>query len=185
MCDEYHPIPEGDLDHIGIRIENASFEWPQYQSNVCCSLPFWCLEWLHSNGTSTEECKYPSNTVTITSWCCRAWNYKIQIDKYSVGCIWRSTCWHHWKGWWRYSNYLCSYIVGKSSLINAILGELTLLSGSISKKGSISYVSQIPYILNATLKENILFGHPYNEERYLVFVSFAIDSSRNRWRSQP
>lgn len=76
-------------------------------------------------------------------------------------------------------------LVGKSSLINAILGELTLLSGSISKKGSISYVSQIPYILNATLKENILFGHPYNEERYLVFVSFAIDSSRNRWRSQP
>lgn len=55
---------------------------------------------------------------------------------------------------------------GKSSLISAILGRMIKTSGKVAVSGSIAYVSQQPWILNATIRENILFGEMYNEDRY-------------------
>ncbi|KAG2460889.1 ATP-binding cassette sub-family C member 3 isoform X3 [Polypterus senegalus] len=55
---------------------------------------------------------------------------------------------------------------GKSSLISALLGEMEKLEGKIAIKGSVAYVSQQAWIQNATLRDNILFGHPYNEQKY-------------------
>ncbi|KUI70297.1 ATP-dependent bile acid permease [Cytospora mali] len=76
---------------------------------------------------------------------------------------------------------------GKSLMLAAILGEVDLLSGSMSlpkappvddRKDSkatranwiipeaIAYVAQIPWIENATIRENIEFGLPHDEERY-------------------
>ncbi|PIO32455.1 hypothetical protein AB205_0011380, partial [Aquarana catesbeiana] len=55
---------------------------------------------------------------------------------------------------------------GKTSLIAAILGQLTLLEGCITVNGSVAYVAQQAWILNATLRDNILFGKEYEEERY-------------------
>ena len=39
--------------------------------------------------------------------------------------------------------------------------------------GSISYVSQIPWIRNATIKDNILFYQPYDEERYNKVIDLS------------
>jgi ABC-type multidrug transport system fused ATPase/permease subunit len=55
---------------------------------------------------------------------------------------------------------------GKSTLCSAILNETLLMSGEITLKGSVAYASQTPWILNATLRDNILFGLPLDEERY-------------------
>jgi ABC-type multidrug transport system fused ATPase/permease subunit len=76
---------------------------------------------------------------------------------------------------------------GKSLMLAAILGEVDLLSGTISRprvppleerhdgkankdnwiiSGAIAYVAQIPWIENATVKDNILFGLPYDGHRY-------------------
>ncbi|GAP88211.1 putative multidrug resistance-associated protein 1 [Rosellinia necatrix] len=76
---------------------------------------------------------------------------------------------------------------GKSLMLAAILGEVDLLSGTIAKPrapplhkrhddkankgnwiipGAIAYVAQIPWIENATVKDNILFGLPYDDYRY-------------------
>lgn len=55
---------------------------------------------------------------------------------------------------------------GKTSLISAILGQMTLLEGSIAVSGTFAYVAQQAWILNATLRDNILFGKEYDEERY-------------------
>ena len=55
---------------------------------------------------------------------------------------------------------------GKTSLLRAIAGDLKTLSGSISKKGSIALVSQQPFLVKDTLKNNIIFGKEFNEERY-------------------
>ncbi|XP_078521976.1 ATP-binding cassette sub-family C member 5 isoform X2 [Lissotriton helveticus] len=55
---------------------------------------------------------------------------------------------------------------GKTSLISSILGQMTLLEGSIAVNGTFAYVAQQAWILNATLRENILFGKEYEEERY-------------------
>ncbi|XP_061089115.1 ATP-binding cassette sub-family C member 3 isoform X2 [Conger conger] len=55
---------------------------------------------------------------------------------------------------------------GKSSLVAALLGEMEKLEGDISIRGSVAYVPQQAWIQNATLRDNILFGNPYNEQKY-------------------
>jgi ATP-binding cassette, subfamily C (CFTR/MRP), member 1 len=55
---------------------------------------------------------------------------------------------------------------GKSTLCSAILNETILYDGKISVRGKVAYASQTPWILNATLRDNILFGNPMDEERY-------------------
>jgi ATP-binding cassette subfamily C (CFTR/MRP) protein 1 len=59
---------------------------------------------------------------------------------------------------------------GKSSLLQAILNCLILLNpkecDGIHIKGKIGYVSQIPWIQNETIKNNILFFKEYDQEKY-------------------
>ncbi|KFR15692.1 Canalicular multispecific organic anion transporter 2, partial [Opisthocomus hoazin] len=55
---------------------------------------------------------------------------------------------------------------GKSSLVSALLGEMEKLEGEVAVKGSVAYVPQQAWIQNATLKDNILFGQPPNEQKY-------------------
>ncbi|XP_062901710.1 multidrug resistance-associated protein 5 isoform X2 [Mobula hypostoma] len=55
---------------------------------------------------------------------------------------------------------------GKTSLISAVLGQMTLIEGSIALDGNFAYVAQQAWIQSATVRENILFNKAYNEERY-------------------
>lgn len=66
---------------------------------------------------------------------------------------------------------------GKSTLIKAILGDVPIKipsysddstnpTPSVETFGSIAYCPQNPWILNGTVKENILFGHKYDAEFY-------------------
>ena len=64
--------------------------------------------------------------------------------------------------------------VGKSSLCAAMLGEMVRVSGSLSGSvvgGVVAYAAQSAWILNATVKENILFGEAWDEERYARVVA--------------
>ena len=56
---------------------------------------------------------------------------------------------------------------GNSSFLNAVLGEMTLQSGSLSmvKDQTIAYCDQRPWIVNATVRDNITFGKELDEER--------------------
>lgn len=62
---------------------------------------------------------------------------------------------------------------GKSSLLSAIIGQMKLAKGHARCRTDIAYVSQQAWIQHMTLRENILFGEEYDEERYkqAVFVS--------------
>jgi ATP-binding cassette, subfamily C (CFTR/MRP), member 1 len=71
---------------------------------------------------------------------------------------------------------------GKSSLLSAILGEMERLPGSevyiprhdgVVAEGFVSYTAQTPWIVNDTLQGNILFGRPYDEERYHLVTEAA------------
>ena len=59
---------------------------------------------------------------------------------------------------------------GKSSLLTAILGELPQHRGSISYHGSMAYVLQIPWVFSGTIRENILFGLAFSEDRFQQIV---------------
>lgn len=55
---------------------------------------------------------------------------------------------------------------GKSSLLSAMFGEMFRHKGSAFISGSVAYVSQVAWIQNGTIQENILFGLPLEEDRY-------------------
>jgi ABC-type multidrug transport system fused ATPase/permease subunit len=55
---------------------------------------------------------------------------------------------------------------GKSALIQALLGGLHRTNGIASISGSVAYVPQTAWIMNGTIKENILFGCKYDAEFY-------------------
>ncbi|XP_017042869.2 ATP-binding cassette sub-family C member Sur [Drosophila ficusphila] len=57
---------------------------------------------------------------------------------------------------------------GKTSLLSALLMEMPLLVGNMfwHKTCTISYVSQQPWLLNDTIRENILFGESFRPKRY-------------------
>ncbi|KAF7982635.1 hypothetical protein HWV62_27065 [Athelia sp. TMB] len=72
---------------------------------------------------------------------------------------------------------------GKSAMLMALLGEMTLLPGGhiIMSKNTdkvdgfgnmhaISYAAQSPWLRHQSIRDNILFGQPYDEERYNAVV---------------
>ncbi|KAK4704538.1 lysophospholipase, partial [Phenoliferia sp. Uapishka_3] len=62
---------------------------------------------------------------------------------------------------------------GKSSLLQALVGEMKRTRGEVTFGGSIAYCSQQAWIQNCTLKENILFGQPLDEARYQQVIHDA------------
>lgn len=55
---------------------------------------------------------------------------------------------------------------GKSTILNAILGELPISQGQVSISGNISFASQESWMFAGTIKDNILFGLEFDSIRY-------------------
>ncbi|KIP03407.1 hypothetical protein PHLGIDRAFT_242940 [Phlebiopsis gigantea 11061_1 CR5-6] len=61
---------------------------------------------------------------------------------------------------------------GKTSVLMALLGEMHYVPlgpdswVSLPREGGVAYAAQESWVQNETIKENILFGAPYDEERY-------------------
>ncbi|KAI9217375.1 hypothetical protein BC828DRAFT_391293, partial [Blastocladiella britannica] len=55
---------------------------------------------------------------------------------------------------------------GKTMLLHGILGELLKPTGSVTVNGSIAYVPQQPWIVNGTMRDNIILGNEYDERKY-------------------
>ncbi|KAI0157875.1 P-loop containing nucleoside triphosphate hydrolase protein [Hypoxylon sp. FL1284] len=82
---------------------------------------------------------------------------------------------------------------GKSSMLMALLGEMTMTEGKVYLPGGRSredvrpdpatglaetcaYVAQTAWLVNANIKDNILFSAPYDEKRYKdVLVACALE----------
>ncbi|CAI5723801.1 unnamed protein product [Hyaloperonospora brassicae] len=56
---------------------------------------------------------------------------------------------------------------GKSTLLAGILGDARCSVGSVAIRGRVAYVSQQPFIQNATVRNNITFGLPFNADKYV------------------
>ena len=56
---------------------------------------------------------------------------------------------------------------GKSTIINGIIGEVAISNHTtITTQGKVAFASQVAFILNATIRDNILFGNDFDLERY-------------------
>ncbi|KAI0360038.1 ABC protein [Trametes cingulata] len=62
---------------------------------------------------------------------------------------------------------------GKSSLLQGLIGEMRKVKGHVSFGGRVAYCSQTAWIQNATLRENVLFGQPFDEDRYWKAIEHA------------
>ncbi|KAF5313867.1 hypothetical protein D9619_013092 [Psilocybe cf. subviscida] len=61
---------------------------------------------------------------------------------------------------------------GKTSILMALLGEMKTIRSSprsrvrLPRAGGVAYAAQESWILNETIRDNIIFGSPYDDERY-------------------
>jgi ABC-type multidrug transport system fused ATPase/permease subunit len=55
---------------------------------------------------------------------------------------------------------------GKSSLLQGLVGDMKKMNGNVVFHGAIAYCQQQAWIQNASLRDNILFGLPWDEKRY-------------------
>ena len=62
---------------------------------------------------------------------------------------------------------------GKSSLINALLGNMVTLMGTATKIRNAAYVPQEAWIQNASIRDNILFGEEYHRVPFNQVVSMS------------
>ncbi|GMF05169.1 unnamed protein product [Ambrosiozyma monospora] len=58
---------------------------------------------------------------------------------------------------------------GKSSLLQALAGIMPKVSGELNVNGSMIY-GGVPWIQNATVRENIVFGLPFDQQKYSQVV---------------
>lgn len=59
---------------------------------------------------------------------------------------------------------------GKSSLLSALLGEMVKHEGEVRVIGRVAYAPQQAWIMNATLRENITFGNPFDPSWYQTTI---------------
>ncbi|CAF2965891.1 unnamed protein product [Rotaria sp. Silwood2] len=66
---------------------------------------------------------------------------------------------------------------GKSSLLQALTGEISFFDGKIRLHGSFCYVPQEAWIFSSTIRDNILFGKEYNSKLFQrVIRATALDT---------
>ncbi|PPQ77123.1 hypothetical protein CVT25_010817 [Psilocybe cyanescens] len=62
---------------------------------------------------------------------------------------------------------------GKSSLLLGLIGEMRKVSGSVTFGGRVAYCPQTAWIQNASVRDNIIFGQPYDGEKYWKVIEQA------------
>ena len=71
---------------------------------------------------------------------------------------------------------------GKSTLLSAIAGEISEICGTITSQGTLVYAPQTAWIFSGTMRQNILFGQPYDEQKYTrVLEAWALTEDIQRF----
>ena len=62
---------------------------------------------------------------------------------------------------------------GKSTLLKGLIGQVDLIGGALSTGGKVAYCAQSPFIINGSLRDNVLFGSTFEELRYNECLELA------------
>jgi len=55
---------------------------------------------------------------------------------------------------------------GKTSLLHALMDETIKVKGTSEVRGKIAYVEQEPFIISASIKQNVAFGLKYDDAKF-------------------
>ena len=66
----------------------------------------------------------------------------------------------------RRKNTIILLLLIQTSLFMAVLGEIPRLGGFIRTSGKFGYISQVPWVYNGTVRDNILFGADMDRRKY-------------------
>lgn len=67
----------------------------------------------------------------------------------------------------RVSDWLSTF---QSSLLSAVIGEMTRSEGAVELYGSIAYAPQNPWIMSTTVRDNITFYRHFDEDFYNAVI---------------
>nr|AHK05652.1 ATP-binding cassette transporter sub-family C member 4 [Tigriopus japonicus] len=71
---------------------------------------------------------------------------------------------------------------GKTSMLQAVLGEIPSKEGKINIRGRVSYAAQEPWVFSGSVRHNILFGENYDEKRYMKTLEVcALEHDLEQW----
>ncbi|GLE08118.1 hypothetical protein PINS_up019080 [Pythium insidiosum] len=156
MEEERVRVGTGDLKEVGVQIVDADFAWETAQP---ATLP--------QTSSDTSEVSDASGSSFSTSAPVSGLNVSVSgqelADSVELPTL------RHIDLDLR-SGELCAIVghvgAGKSTLLSGVLGDAKCARGSVAVRGSIAYVSQQPFIQNATVRDNITFGMPFDQKRY-------------------
>ena len=152
LAEELHSEPEYvETNEFAVKVTNANFTWEKIQTEV-----------VTKNLTTKQAAKGQTQTNPPPPPPTQADDAKLEetavpfhldgvnftIPKGSLTVI------------------VGSVGAGKSSLLSGILGEMKRESGSVQIAGTVGYCPQQAWIMNSTLKNNILFGKPFDQSKY-------------------
>jgi ATP-binding cassette subfamily C (CFTR/MRP) protein 4 len=74
---------------------------------------------------------------------------------------------------------------GKTSLLLTVLGEMHITGGNVMRSGTVSYVEQEPWIIGASVRENIILQNPFDLERFdQVINACGLSDDINRMKDK-
>ncbi|CAG8850066.1 38145_t:CDS:2, partial [Gigaspora margarita] len=139
--------------NYAIKVENGKFLWADtsvqdgdiVEQSPCEPADNELLEPLLTDILISESCNYEQKCLSSAS---RYNNINLEIPRGILVAV------------------IGSVGSGKSSLLLALIGEMKKKTGEIVFGGNISYCPQTAWIQNGTLRENITFGLPFDQEKY-------------------
>jgi ATP-binding cassette subfamily C (CFTR/MRP) protein 1 len=170
-CQRYLFVKEKDVDKIGICIDNKSFDWnlvPELKLGKNVSKNDVKSENVNVQQEGTKGAKGDVEVMAENN------DSKTAVSLSNINLSLKHT---------QTGILLGAVGSGKSTLLQALLGECPLVTTNDTIKstpmlhGSVAYVPQIPFIAQATVRENILFGRPFKLEFYDKCISVcALDT---------
>ncbi|KDQ57350.1 hypothetical protein JAAARDRAFT_194496 [Jaapia argillacea MUCL 33604] len=131
---------------LAVKVDKAAFEWEESSSEGDT----------RKSGKTSQKAKKEATPITGGAHPFQVKDITLAIPRGSLVAI------------------VGSVGSGKSSLLQGLIGEMRQVSGDrVVFGGRVAYCPQTAWIQNATLKDNVLFGQPFDEERYWAAVEKA------------
>ncbi|KAF9209799.1 hypothetical protein BGZ49_000986 [Haplosporangium sp. Z 27] len=147
LTSDLEPLPPVDATHeYALSIKEADFYWDQLPTNSSSSLS--SSETILDDSAQEQQPLLLDNEQSVSDVVPFLKDINLDIPRGALVAV------------------VGPVGSGKSSLLQAMIGTMMKSQGEVIRGAAISYASQTHWIQNATIRNNILFDTPFDEERY-------------------